>query len=268
MSYILDALKKSEQQRLRSKGGSIHAPMIAPYAEKSNSFLMYVLIAIIFIGLTLLVISMQPWRHDQKNPVRNIDETATAPQPQSFPEQAQNTQTNNPIAAPIVRPMVGQIPAPTITPNVKMAKRISKEAIQPTPAKSVEAAHETTASKANEKEIAAPQATQATQANNSASEKSTSTEDTIVSESHSNEISLHNRLLEISELPQDIQQDIPDISIAGYVFSENPKERSVGINGRLLQEGDYLKQGVRLVHIAPEGLIFSYKDYHFRQSLQ
>jgi len=265
MSYILDALKKSEQQRLRSKGGSIHAPMIAPYAEKSNSFLMYVLIAIIFVGLTFLVISLQPWRHDQKTAVKNSEETATAPQPQSFPEQAQNTQTNTPIAAPILKPMVVQVPTPTIASNVKIPKRISKEAIKPPPAKWKEAAHETTASKANEKEIAAPQSTQST---NSASEKPASIEDEVVSETHSNEISLQNRLLEISELPQDVQQDIPDISIAGYVFSENPKERSVGINGRLLQEGDYLKQGIRLVHIAPEGLIFSYKNYHFRQSLQ
>ena len=41
----------------------------------------------------------------------------------------------------------------------------------------------------------------------------------------------------------------------------------VGINDRLVQEGQYLADGLKLEQITPDGLIFSYKSYRFRKSL-
>jgi general secretion pathway protein B len=64
-----------------------------------------------------------------------------------------------------------------------------------------------------------------------------------------------------------IQQEIPVMSIPVHTYSTTPKERVVGINDRLLQEGDYLAPGLKLEQIAPDGVIFSYKNYLFRHGL-
>ena len=85
MSYILDALKKSEQQRQRSKGPSLDALTIAPYSEKSNSYLLYGLICASLVQQRTVVLDLERgvqhgvvgWpcrphqvRHEDAGPVR------------------------------------------------------------------------------------------------------------------------------------------------------------------------------------------------------
>jgi hypothetical protein len=86
-------------------------------------------------------------------------------------------------------------------------------------------------------------------------------------ENSENDPSQESKIFALAELPTAIQQEIPKMSISGYAYSSTPRERSVGINDRLLQEGDYLTQGLRLEKISPDGLVFSYKKYLFRHDL-
>ncbi len=69
------------------------------------------------------------------------------------------------------------------------------------------------------------------------------------------------------ELPPDILQEIPKMAISGYSYSMMSKERVVAINDRLIQEGQYLGDGLRLEQINQDSLIFSYKNYRFRKGL-
>ena len=75
------------------------------------------------------------------------------------------------------------------------------------------------------------------------------------------------KIIAMTELPLAIQQEIPKMTISGHAYSTVPKERIVGINDRLLQEGEYLSPGLRLEQITADGLVFSYKKYLFRHSL-
>jgi len=75
------------------------------------------------------------------------------------------------------------------------------------------------------------------------------------------------RVISMAELPAAIQQEIPAMSIPLHTYSSTPRERIVGINDRLLQEGDYLAPGLKLEQIAPDGVVFSYKNYLFRRGL-
>ena len=43
----------------------------------------------------------------------------------------------------------------------------------------------------------------------------------------------------------------------------NPKDRLVGINDRMLREGDSVEPGLVLEQITPDGMILSYKGYRF-----
>jgi hypothetical protein len=75
------------------------------------------------------------------------------------------------------------------------------------------------------------------------------------------------KVIPMAELPPAIQQEIPAMSIPVHTYSSTSKERIVGINGRLLQEGEYLAPGLKLEQIAPDGVVFSYKKYLFLHGL-
>ena len=260
MSYILDALKKSEQQRQRSKGSSINAPTIAPYSEKTNSLLLYALIATVILGLTLILSLLHPWRHESPPQIAATETPPVSSPPQGIMPQPQPIQPS-PITIQSNKPLEKR----TVAANEKNAKVVRQDMSKVKPNKPIEVAQSTIISNPSSKADTPQQSTPST---SPPIETPSPAEVANVEETHPSEIAPHNKLLEMSELPANIQQEIPDMSVAGYVLSENPKERSVGINGHLLQEGDYIKQGIRLERIAPEGLIFSYKNYHFRQSLQ
>lgn len=71
----------------------------------------------------------------------------------------------------------------------------------------------------------------------------------------------------MAELPAAMQQEIPAMSFPVHTYSSTPTERIVGINDRLLQEGDYVAPGLKVEEIAPDGVVFSYKSYRFRRGL-
>jgi general secretion pathway protein B len=69
-----------------------------------------------------------------------------------------------------------------------------------------------------------------------------------------------------SELPAATRQELPAISLGGYIYSARAAERSILINGKLLREGDSLAPGLRLEQMRPDGVVFGYKDLRFRMN--
>jgi len=65
------------------------------------------------------------------------------------------------------------------------------------------------------------------------------------------------------ELPLAIRRDLPALSLNIHVFSAEPRGRFVLINGERRIEGDDLGQGARLVEIRREGALVAFRDYHF-----
>ena len=58
------------------------------------------------------------------------------------------------------------------------------------------------------------------------------------------------------------------MSISVHAYSGNPRDRLVGINNRMLREGDEAAPGLKLEQITPDGLIFGYKGYSFRRGVK
>lgn len=69
----------------------------------------------------------------------------------------------------------------------------------------------------------------------------------------------------LAELPGAIQQQIPALKVGGYIYSANQADRSVLINGRLLREGDEVAPGLILEQMQRNGMVLSYKGYHYRR---
>ncbi len=71
-----------------------------------------------------------------------------------------------------------------------------------------------------------------------------------------------------AELPPAIQQELPPMAVSLHAYSGKPSNRLVGINDKLLQEGDALMPGLILEEVTRKDMIFSYKGYRFRQGVQ
>jgi general secretion pathway protein B len=224
MSYILDALKKSEQQRQRGAAPSLLAPQVTDAAPRQNAVLLYGLAATALVVVGIAIGMFRPRQAEVpapppvavKPPDAVVPPTPPAPAPASV-EITIRTERQTPVPAPATQPALSpagdglkaQGPAPA------------------TPAQSVPS-----------KSATAPES----KALSPAPERT---------------------LMTFAELPLSVQQDIPKLSILFHLYSGNPKDRLVGINNRTLREGDSVEPGLVLEQIIPDGMILNYKGYRF-----
>ena len=73
-------------------------------------------------------------------------------------------------------------------------------------------------------------------------------------------------IVTLRELPNNIQREIPQLTIGGYIYAGNKADRSVLINGRLLREGEEIVPGFTLEKMMPNGMVLNYKGYRYRTS--
>lgn len=72
------------------------------------------------------------------------------------------------------------------------------------------------------------------------------------------------RVLEMDGLPESIRAELPKLLVSGHVWSEEPALRLLSVDDRLLHEGGEAAPGVRLQEITPAGAVFVFKGWHFR----
>ncbi len=72
-----------------------------------------------------------------------------------------------------------------------------------------------------------------------------------------------NRLYSLQELPDAIRQRLPDFSFSVFLYTDEPTERTTRVNGVMVKEVQFVTDGLKLEEIRPEGVIFSYLNYHF-----
>jgi general secretion pathway protein B len=230
MSYILDALKKSDQQRQRGATPTLPSVPITAAAPKHPSSVYYGLLAAILLCAGILIGWLRPWQEEQ--PV-----LASAPPPDaksSIPIQNQVVPISPPEPAEIARNVEQKLPAPNSISTVQEAPRINT--IQP--ALSASASPRITSAVAS-----APSPMPKQPANPA------------------------DTAIPLAELPLTIQQELPVMTIQLHSYSSKPLNSLVNINSKMLKEGDSLVSGLKLEQITPDGVIFRYKGYLFKQKL-
>ncbi len=75
-------------------------------------------------------------------------------------------------------------------------------------------------------------------------------------------------IIPLADLPLALQQELPPMTITVHAYSARPGDRMVGINNRMLREGDNVVPGLKLEQITPEGMVFGYKGYNFRRGVK
>ncbi len=69
--------------------------------------------------------------------------------------------------------------------------------------------------------------------------------------------------VEFAELPLSVRKKLPQINISSHLYSIERKSRLVSINGRIMQEGYNLPDGLYLDEITRDGVILDYQGYRF-----
>ncbi len=71
------------------------------------------------------------------------------------------------------------------------------------------------------------------------------------------------RVPAMSELPDDIRRDLPQLTIGGAMYSDTPSSRMLIINSQVFHEGDQPYQGLLLEEIRLKSAVFKYRGYRY-----
>lgn len=243
MSYILDALRKSDQLRQRGAAPTLLAGQAMAVAPKRPAFLVYGLLAVFLVGAGMLIGWLRPWQPEQAAPGRA--ELVTARPFESTPRQP----------APAPSEMAPQ-PQPKPEPQLQDATPPAQAAPAPVPTKTQRPARAKpgTDGTPREADAALPGRT-ATPA----------LEQPVTAVADAARVPT---VISMSELPLSVQQELPAMTISVHAYSGNPGDRLVSINNRMLREGEHVVPGLKLEQITRDGMIFGYKGYRFHRGVK
>jgi general secretion pathway protein B len=234
MSYILDALKKSDQQRQRGATPTLQVAQLTVAAPKRPIIIYYGLLATVLLVTGIVIGWLRPWQPEQP-PLGT--EPIGAELPISISQQA--------------------APAPSPAPT-EMPGKTSQEFLSPNPTRAEPAAPVAGAVKPGNPALVSSASKAAPAQDKPAPERSASNAGDAPEQ----------KAIPVNELPQQIQQEIPAMTVQLHSYSGKPGERLVYINSTRLREGDSLMPGLTLEQITPDGMIFSYKGYRFQHGIR
>lgn len=253
MSYILDALKKSDQQRQRGVTPTLLTAQTMVAEPTRSRLLPAGMLAALLIGAGVVIGWLRPWQPVPPDAVPQPGATRQAAPPASLalpgPSAAMPEPTGTPAAEPppvqtspsVAQPMALSAGAVASRPGVLPAERAEPSARSP----AVAAAPRESAM-ALEDKTTQPRAADAAR-EDAAREKAA--------------MAMH-------ELPPSIQREIPAVEISFHIYSSLPKERRVMINGEMARQGDFVTPGLSIEQITPDGVILGYKGYRIRRGLR
>jgi len=273
MSILLDALKKSEEQRQLGKVPGIHSPVEGPPPDGAGRR-RWILWLLVFGSM--LIVTWTAWR--QFGP--------TDPQPVSAPESVQRAATPSGVAgeadatdppppseieahsgaiAPGRSP-VEELPSSDEAVGLELTARPAKGSQQGEPRKSQVNKSFTAYETPPEAVAAGPVAEQQVPAPTTAKDTQADPSKESVADRQKTPGPAEPRVTEpISfwELPQSVRDGLPELRITVLVFAERPEDRFLLIGGQRMVEKDEYQPGVVLDEIRRDGAVFLYRNYRF-----
>lgn len=236
MSYILDALKKSEQERKQGEVPGLNSFQDHPRPPRSTRrILIYMLIGILLVitpAISLWLFFRQPPTPTPTEPSNEVI-TNTA---LTLPDQPQ------PIESDAIQISKEAPPDKANQPTI-----IAKPETPPPALEDLTPGPETSLSSVE---------TGATTADIGNNEQFR--DDDLESPAPTKP-----KLIPFAQLPPDIRSALPELVIAAHYYSSKPSSRMASINGRIMRQGESVTDGLILEEIIREGVILSFLDYRF-----
>lgn len=238
MSFILDALKKSESDRQRQNGPALFEVKVAP--PRTRLPLWAIAIALL-LAVNVVIVA---WMLLRRPAARA--EAPTAAVAAGLPAGA---------PVPAVAGSAALLPPPTAPTGAPLAAAPQPQA--PAPASSAPAAAGSGAPAALPPAPAAGTEEQSAEDLAPASEPVPALGAGHVRRDTADGVPLYQ---EISVAPG---ARLPQLRLDLHVYAARPQDRFVMINMHKLREGDSLPEGVRLESVTPEGAVLSYNGSRF-----
>jgi len=274
MSYILDALNKSEQQR----GDSAQSAMIAPLNPAPPAKRRLALPAILLTAALLAV-----WGVVQINRDEQQSSSGTAskvgPTAQMAPTSQISPTSQTAMAPPSISPQPKTAPPalpapPRHQPDVPAQSRpvVSAQTVAPAtpPRPVVRTEASETSARSQPKQIATqseavpifkPITPTSSVSRMAAPSLDVPNLDVPINKAQAAPAEID--ILAISELPLAVQQALPAIHIDGHIYDDNPLKRMVIINGTTYREKQHMAGGLTLEEITPNGVILNFQGHVF-----
>ena len=233
MSYILDALQRAEAERARGGVPTLHArPLATPPPQSRLGSHQRVGLAIAVIGLVLGIAAAGWWMWPSAPGV-----VVAAKAPIAVPMAAPIAAPLPPAAPATVKPMV---PTPPVAPPAKPKTTVPVLKTEPA--------------------VTAPSKPKATETVRAPTEISTLPTPQKPPEAKTPLPPL------LAELPEATRRQIPSMTISGAVYSQNPAQRLLLVNGLVLSQGSQVAPELTVVEIRTNSSDFDFRGTRFRMA--
>ncbi|MDE2048495.1 MAG: general secretion pathway protein GspB [Betaproteobacteria bacterium] len=68
----------------------------------------------------------------------------------------------------------------------------------------------------------------------------------------------------LADLPPEVRKELPPLTLSGYIHADQPGDRLLAINDKLVRIGDEVVPGLQVVSLAPGYVVLAYKGWRFR----
>lgn len=266
MSFILDALQKLEEKRHNESAPDLMTNHRDGHREPGKRpILTYLIVAVLLLNAVVLAVWLRPQQEESnsfiaqaakeniKTPAPAVPKSNEAVIKKEAPQRQETVEASTPAIPntnkavvknePPQRQEVVNAPVPDIvgTENREAAIETASLPIEPSP----EEIRDLKSKIAEEQFFV---------------DTSPSLEPALEEES----ASIGERsVLDIDQLPLSTRKELPDLTVTGHIYSNNPMSRVVNINGDVIREGDTVTSGLKVDEITMSGVVFDYEGVLF-----
>ena len=223
MSYILDALKKSDQERQQGNSPHLYA-LHHPIPPRKNSaplarrLGLWVVGGVLLLGVCLALIMFFSWQDSSPSPPVALNTTSG--------QQTSGTVAKDPAAPKTQPPSQENFAGEAGTRSNSLPQVIIKES-------------DVIRRTVPIREKSQPPSSDLPPAGTA------------------------DAVAQLQDFPANIQAAVPELKFAGHTYSAEPAQRMIIVNGRILREGDTISAGTYLAQITPDGVIIDFQGHRF-----
>lgn len=251
MSFILDALRKSEHERQRQLGPSIAELPVARPAPRVPAWVWVALAALLTLNVATVAWFMT---RDPAAPAPATAPAVTATESAAPPAPA----APGPSAATATAPTPQPIVAAPLTPAAPPAPLSAAAAPAAPPAAGLPAGVPRDVRPLTEEAYSEPPAPSL-----AAPEAPDPSLLPLPPEPMPRSAATAAGLPTLDQLPPQATAGLPPLAVNLHIYAAQPAQRAVFINGTRYREGDSLPGGAELQQITPDGAVLSYRGQRF-----
>lgn len=276
MSYILDALRRAEAQRSRGAVPGLHGPSSAgahASPARSGNGPGWLVVAVVTLALLLVTTIGLAWWWTGRGPAQPAVPAPLTERPLAMAPAAGDgvpaASGPAPAVPATVLPDAGAQPSPAASavrrpvaaaprPAASSAADTDRRSPPPRPAPAP----------AQSQPQAQPQAQAQTRPQPQPQPRAPATGDGPVGVARPARVEAPPAPAPValprrSELPADLQRELPALALGGTVYSADPGQRMVVLNGEVWHEGDRPANGVTVTEVRRKDVVLSYKGQRF-----